>query len=901
MEGPRLIARTRVADSGWRKAWLWQLAAWCLLFGSTSPAPGASYTVTVDGSQKYQVMDGFGVNANHRSWTNNELQPVLDALIDQGGITQFRVIYDRSDWEATNDNSDPDVMNWNYYNTIYSGPDFQSLWGIIGYLDQRGMSNGIMLNFMGGGPAWMGGATLTPGYEDEYAEMIASLLVYARSNQNLGFKLVGPVNEPDIPPMGIATASQYVTVLHDLALKLDANGIGDIRLVGPDLGNADYTGLAGTNWVPDIMADPVVMAHWGAFVMHSYMADGGNSVGVSDLIQSSAYPNAHFWMTEFNVPCWTCLQGFGGTNSWGYSRMTVEYLLAQLANGASSAFLYEGYDTYFAGTDPGWSYYGLFAVDDPNATPKTYHPRQQFYTYSQVTKYVGPGAQRIGVSGAGAPLILLGFYNTNSGQLTLTGVNQEADQAQISATLTSLPALTNLELIYTSAGTNLADGGPVPVTNGVFAVSVPPDCVFTLVGGGRQSAVSAALTNPAGGSSFAAPADILLQAGVSTLTGAISSVRFLSGPTNLATIAAPPYRFLWTNVHPGYYSLSATASNTLGNGAVSAPVDISVFGPVAQVKVTPTNAEVAPQGQTQFSASANDTLGIVIVPPPAFSWSAGAGAISSNGLYTAGGGAGGPFAITAAAGIATGTASVTIDSNANLAALGTGLAWYGMQSDTAHAPQAPAPGLNDGDLTTDLPLEPSGAEDSFQAYEAAGIVWATPQTVRRVGFWNGSYLPNGDGVFSAAFALQFSADGVTWTNAGTDWSVVPAYIYNSPTSGGTNFTFTGGPVSVLGVRCVGQVHSTSDISISWLENATEVQAFSTPFPPPPTLGAATGGGGVTLTWDASGANYVLESSASVTPPAVWSPLTNAPQLNLGQWSVTITPQAPQHFFRLRQQ
>ena len=60
-------------------------------------------TVTFNGGVEYQAIDGFGVNANHRSWNNDELKPVLDALIDQAGMTLFRVVYDDTNWEANND------------------------------------------------------------------------------------------------------------------------------------------------------------------------------------------------------------------------------------------------------------------------------------------------------------------------------------------------------------------------------------------------------------------------------------------------------------------------------------------------------------------------------------------------------------------------------------------------------------------------------------------------------------------------------------------------------------------------------------------------------------------------------------------------------------------------------
>lgn len=76
----------------------------------TLGAPLRGQTLTVDGAQTCQTIDGFGANINHLSWTNNELTPALDAMIDQAGITIFRIVFDNSDWEASNDNSDPEVM-----------------------------------------------------------------------------------------------------------------------------------------------------------------------------------------------------------------------------------------------------------------------------------------------------------------------------------------------------------------------------------------------------------------------------------------------------------------------------------------------------------------------------------------------------------------------------------------------------------------------------------------------------------------------------------------------------------------------------------------------------------------------------------------------------------------------
>ena len=323
------------------------LALTSLLLGVAGRANAA--TITINGSQTYQVIEGFGVNANHRSWNNNELQPVLDALIDQAGLTLFRVIFDKTDWESTNDNSDPNVLNWTYYNQIYTIPDFQKQWAMSAYLNQRGISNSLMFNFQGVGPPWMGGNTLTSGYEAEWAEMIASLLIYARSTQRLQFALVSPGNENDNnPPQGISmTSAQYVTALRKVAQLLDANGLSDLRFVGPDLAHTS------TTWMSAMMNDSVIMGKLAHFGLHSYQDNGGESTGIYNFLLQSAYPDRTFWMTEYNFWCSPCESGGGGDNSWTYARTSVSYLLYHLANGASAGLIWEGYDSQYNYYNPG--------------------------------------------------------------------------------------------------------------------------------------------------------------------------------------------------------------------------------------------------------------------------------------------------------------------------------------------------------------------------------------------------------------------------------------------------------------------------------------------------------------------------------------------------------------------
>jgi O-glycosyl hydrolase len=94
---------------------------------ATTPGSGGSGSaLTVNGAQRFQTMDGFGVSVNSASWKNGELRPAIDMLVDQLGATLFRVIIDNADWEATNDNTDHNTFNWTYYNGVYTTAKFEN-------------------------------------------------------------------------------------------------------------------------------------------------------------------------------------------------------------------------------------------------------------------------------------------------------------------------------------------------------------------------------------------------------------------------------------------------------------------------------------------------------------------------------------------------------------------------------------------------------------------------------------------------------------------------------------------------------------------------------------------------------------------------------------------------------
>jgi len=455
-----------------------KLAKLVFLAGLCVPL-GAS-AVTFNGATTYQTMDGIGVNVNYRSWEGTNLVPVLNAYIEQAGASLFRVTFDLSDWEAVNDDTNSNTFNWDYYNPIYSSPEFTRLWEMIEYLNGRGFTNRVCLTFMGWGPAWMmnsDGLSLKPGMEDEWAEMIASVLIYARNTRGLQLSLVAPNNEPNIFKEGInvPTANQYTNTLHRLVTKLDAAGITNLWFVGPDL--AESSGV----YMPEMLSSPTIMSRVKHFGVHSYLQDSSAASAAKVEIQKyPAYTNRSVWVTEYNVWCSTCDGGVLPALSWDYTRGTAEYLLNHLQRDATATLAWEGYDSVYAHHSNSWGFFGLMGVNNTNALIKTYTPRKNFYSTAQISKWVRPGAKRINVGGHSFAY-LTAFKHDALGQVTIVGVNS-GGSTTLTGPLANLPAVSELALTYTTQFTNQAAGGVAAVSGGNFSIGIPGNSVFTLTG-----------------------------------------------------------------------------------------------------------------------------------------------------------------------------------------------------------------------------------------------------------------------------------------------------------------------------------------------------------------------------------------------------------------------------------
>jgi hypothetical protein len=92
-------------------------------------------------------------------------------------------------------------------------------------------------------------------------------------------------------------------------------------------------------------------------------------------------------------------------------------------------------------------------------------------------------------------------------------------------------------------------------------------------------------------------------------------------------------------------------------------VGVTAVQTLTGIAVAPSSVSVATGATQQFSAVGQDQFGAALTSQPPIGWTVnGGGTISSNGLFTAGTSAGGPFTVTGVSGALAGTASVSVTS-----------------------------------------------------------------------------------------------------------------------------------------------------------------------------------------------------------------------------------------------
>lgn len=570
---------------------------------NVSNSAGSGTALTIDGNQKFQTMDGFGVSANSASWNNGELIPALDKLVDENGSKIWRVIIEKADWEGTNDNSDPNTFNWTYYNSVYSSPRFEEFWKTVEYLNSKGISDDLYIATMGRGPAWLDkpdGGISTLAEEDEWAEMIASWVYYARNTRGIQFKSVSPNNEGDLGGVeGIRLSEdQQARMFNKLAVKLDAIGLGDVKIIAPE--NAFVDGCL-PNYITALFNYPTLMSKVEHIAVHNY---NGTTGCTDSTIKNSAFSDRNFWVTEVG---------------------TFVDTMAMLDENPTAILMWDGYDSvYQHAIDAGR---GTTAPNDAgdelpllayNSTTGVYTPRKQFYEYTQLFKYIPKGAIRISASESSTNVTAYAFHHPVSNRVTVVGQNLGSSDATFSGSLLNLPSVSSFEYYITDSFSNFQRGSDVAVTDGKFSVVAPGSGIFTLTTSAPADQTPPTAPANLTGSGSIGSASLAWDAatdnvGVTRYNVHRSTVAGFT-PTASNRISQPTLTSYTDNTSAGTYYYKVTAEDSAGNvslasNEISVTVQSDTEAPT--VSVTKPAAGSSVSGTVELSADAFDNVAVV--------------------------------------------------------------------------------------------------------------------------------------------------------------------------------------------------------------------------------------------------------------------------------------------------
>jgi glucose/arabinose dehydrogenase/regulation of enolase protein 1 (concanavalin A-like superfamily) len=99
--------------------------------------------------------------------------------------------------------------------------------------------------------------------------------------------------------------------------------------------------------------------------------------------------------------------------------------------------------------------------------------------------------------------------------------------------------------------------------------------VFDTVSVASNLPPTVTITSPSTGATYTSPATVSITADASDSDG-VAQVDFYNGATLIGSATTAPYSFDWTSVPDGTYSLTAKATDTLGDSSTSGPVTVTV-------------------------------------------------------------------------------------------------------------------------------------------------------------------------------------------------------------------------------------------------------------------------------------------------------------------------------------
>jgi chitinase len=217
-----------------------------------------------------------------------------------------------------------------------------------------------------------------------------------------------------------------------------------------------------------------------------------------------------------------------------------------------------------------------------------------------------------------APTVSITAPPNNAKYAAGANVNLTATASETNGTIAKVEFFNGANLVGT------ATNAPYTVTwNSVAAGSYSVTAKVTDAVGGTATSASVAISviavptvsiAPLSASVYAAPANLMLQANVQTGASdvTVTQVAFYNGDAFLGSTTTAPYKFNWSNVAAGSYSITATATDSVGGTGTSGATAVTVVNNAAPtVTLAADKTSATAPATINLTATASDSDGSV--------------------------------------------------------------------------------------------------------------------------------------------------------------------------------------------------------------------------------------------------------------------------------------------------
>ncbi|HXB59979.1 MAG TPA: hypothetical protein VNU95_10450 [Candidatus Acidoferrales bacterium] len=394
-------------------------------------------TVTVDGSEVYQRIDGFGASSAFRGSTWTTAQADMFFSTNNGiGLSLLRNQIQPGGFAAANEIGLMQMAQARGA-TIWSSP----------WSPQASFKDTNSVN----------GGDFVSANNQAYANQLAGYAATMKNTYGVNIYAISVQNEPDVAASYASclwTAQQIHDFVPYLYGALAASNVAATKIMLPEDEHWE------TNYYLTAMSDPLVAADVGIVANHNYDGVNFDTGATTPPAALPAYGKS-LWETEVSTG-----DAFDGSisNAIYWAGRIHQFLTGAQANA--------------------WHYWGLISLnpDNEGLTDNAGNPAKRMYALGNFSLFVRPGYYRIGVN-TSIPALISAYREPNSLGFAIVAINTNSfDLTNEIFALANLPPANFVTPWITSATFSLAAESSVSVTNATFVYTLPAMSVVTFVG-----------------------------------------------------------------------------------------------------------------------------------------------------------------------------------------------------------------------------------------------------------------------------------------------------------------------------------------------------------------------------------------------------------------------------------